>query len=102
MSDQKRHMVSCQQLLIILFGILIGGVYFFLCLNTSKIEANKRHSREVLLFAFNSKKSAVEARRMIVETYGEASISERTCRDGVNATKVVISTCKQGASRTEE
>ena len=40
----------------------------------------KRHLREVLLFAFNSKKSTAEARRMIVETYGEASISERTCR----------------------
>lgn len=43
-------------------------------------EPNKRHLREVLLFAFHSKKSAAEARRMIVDTYGEASISERTCR----------------------
>lgn len=44
-------------------------------------EPNKRHLREVLLFAFHSKKSAAEARRMIVDTYGEASISERTCRE---------------------
>ena len=47
----------------------------------SKFVPNKRHLREVLLFAFNSKKSAAEARRMIVKTYGEASISERTCRE---------------------
>lgn len=35
----------------------------------------------VLLFAFNSGKSAAEARRMIIETYGEAAISERTCHE---------------------
>lgn len=47
----------------------------------STFKPNKRHLREVLLFAFNSRKSAAEARRMIVETYGEASISDRTCRE---------------------
>ena len=47
----------------------------------SNFVPNKRHLREVLLFAFNSKKSAAEARRMIVKTYGEASISERTCQE---------------------
>jgi len=47
----------------------------------SKFEPNKRHLWEVLLFTFNSKKSAAEARRIIVETYGEDSISERTCRE---------------------
>ena len=39
------------------------------------------HLRDVLLFAFNSKKSAADAHRMLVETYGEAAISERTCRE---------------------
>lgn len=38
------------------------------------------HLRECLLFAFNSRKSAAEARRLIVETYGEAYIIQRTCR----------------------
>lgn len=47
----------------------------------SKFEPNKRHLREVLLFAFNSKKSAAEAYRMIVEVYGESSLGETTCRD---------------------
>ena len=47
----------------------------------SRFEPNNRHLREVLLFAFKSKKSAAEARRMIVDTYGEAIISERTCRE---------------------
>ena len=46
----------------------------------SMYKPNKRHLRELLLFAFNSKKTAAKARQMIVETYGEASINERTCR----------------------
>ena len=36
--------------------------------------------REVLLFAFNSKKSAAGAHRMIVDTYDVNTISEGTCR----------------------
>ena len=47
----------------------------------STFKPSKRHLREVLLFAFNSKKSAAAAHQMIVETYGEAAISERTCRE---------------------
>ncbi|KYN15804.1 Transcription initiation factor IIA subunit 2 [Trachymyrmex cornetzi] len=36
---------------------------------------------KVLIFCFNMKKSAAEAHRMLSNTYGEAAISERTCRE---------------------
>ncbi|EFN79452.1 Histone-lysine N-methyltransferase SETMAR, partial [Harpegnathos saltator] len=42
---------------------------------------NSRHLREVLIFCFNMKKSAAEAHRMLSNTYGEAAVSERTCRE---------------------
>ena len=45
----------------------------------SVYEPNSRHLREVLIFCFNMKKSAVH--RMLSNTYGEAVISERTCRE---------------------
>ncbi|EGI57517.1 Mariner Mos1 transposase, partial [Acromyrmex echinatior] len=38
------------------------------------------HLREVLIFCFNTKKSAAEAHRMLSNIYGEAAISERKCR----------------------
>ena len=47
----------------------------------SVYEQNSRHLREVLIFCFNMKKSAAEAHRMLSNTYGEAAISERTCRE---------------------
>lgn len=47
-----------------------------------------------MFFAFNMEKSEVEARQMIVETYGEASIKENNFRDDFNATIVVILTWK--------
>ncbi|GFX70146.1 mariner Mos1 transposase [Trichonephila clavipes] len=47
----------------------------------SAYEPNSRHLREVLIFCFNMKKSAAEAHRMLSNTYGEAAISERTCRE---------------------
>ena len=47
----------------------------------SDFKPNSRHLREVLLFYFNMKKSAAEAHRIISGTYGEATISERTCRE---------------------
>ena len=46
----------------------------------SVYEPNSRHLREVLIFCFNMK-SAAEAHRMLSNTYGEAAISERTCRE---------------------
>ena len=47
----------------------------------SVYEPNSRHLREVLIFCFNMKKSMAEAHRMLSNTYGEAAISERTCRE---------------------
>ncbi|GFY23747.1 mariner Mos1 transposase [Trichonephila clavipes] len=47
----------------------------------SAYEPNFRPLREVLIFCFNMKKSAAEAHRMLSNTYGEAAISERTCRE---------------------
>ena len=39
------------------------------------------HLQEVLIFCFNMKKFAAKAHRMLSNTYGEAAISERTCRE---------------------
>ena len=40
---------------------------------------NKRHLRELLIYFFNLKKSAAEAHRLLIEAYGEAALSERSC-----------------------
>jgi len=45
----------------------------------SVYEPNPRHLRAVLIFCFNIKKSATEAHQMLSNTYGETTISERTC-----------------------
>ena len=47
----------------------------------SVYEPNSRHLRKVLIFCFNMKKSVAEAHRMLSNIYGEAAISERTCRE---------------------
>jgi len=47
----------------------------------SVYEPNSRYLQEVLIFCFNMKKSAAEAHRMLSNIYGEAAISERTCRE---------------------
>jgi len=47
----------------------------------SVYEPNSRHLREVLIFCFHMKKSATEDHRMLSNTYGEVTISERTCRE---------------------
>ena len=47
----------------------------------SVYEPDSRHLREVLIFCFNMKKSVAEAPRMLSNIYGEAAISERTCRE---------------------
>ena len=47
----------------------------------SDFEPNKRHLQELWIYFFNLKKSAAEAHRLIVETYGEAVLSERSCRE---------------------
>ncbi|EGI60884.1 Mariner Mos1 transposase [Acromyrmex echinatior] len=47
----------------------------------SSFEPNKRHLRELLIYFFNLKKSAAEAHRLLVEAYGEAALSEKSCRE---------------------
>ena len=47
----------------------------------SSFEPNKLHLREILIYFFNLKKSAAEAHRLLEETYGEAALSERSCRE---------------------
>ena len=47
----------------------------------SSFEPNKRYLRELLIYFFNLKKSAAETHRLLVETYGEAALSERSCRE---------------------
>ena len=46
----------------------------------SSFEPNKRHLRELLIYFFNLKKFAAEAHRLLVKTYCEAALSERSCR----------------------
>ena len=40
-----------------------------------------RHCRKFLIYFFKLKKSAAEARRLLVETYGNAALNERSCRE---------------------
>jgi len=47
----------------------------------SSFEPNKRYLRELLIYFFNLKKSAVEAHRLLVEAYGDAALSERSYRE---------------------
>ncbi|EGI64223.1 Mariner Mos1 transposase [Acromyrmex echinatior] len=68
----------------------------------SVYEPNSRHLREVLIFCFNMKKSAAEAHRMLSNTYGEAAISERTCREWFQHFKKVILTSKTAGIAVEE
>jgi len=41
----------------------------------------KEHLQEALFFCFNLKKSATKSHRLLVEAYGEHSLSETTYRD---------------------
>ena len=42
---------------------------------------NNRNLREVLIFFFHSKKTSAEAHRKLQKVYGDAALSETTCRD---------------------
>ena len=42
---------------------------------------NNRHLREVLIFFFHSKKTMAEAHWELQKVYGDAALSETTCRD---------------------
>ena len=47
----------------------------------SDFVSNNRYLREVLIFFFYSKKTAAKAHREILKVYGDAALSETTCRD---------------------
>ena len=48
----------------------------------SSFKPNKRHLREFLIYFFNLKKSAAEAHRLLVETYGEATLRFKKLKNG--------------------
>ncbi|KAG5347204.1 NOP58 protein, partial [Acromyrmex charruanus] len=58
----------------------VSASYIFFCAKMPSFEPNKRHLRELLTYFFNLKKSAAEAHRLLVEAYGEAALSETSCR----------------------
>jgi len=41
----------------------------------------KQHLREILIFCFNWKKSAVEVHRMLVKVYGDTAPTDKSCRE---------------------
>ena len=45
----------------------------------SSFEPDKRHLRELWIYILNLRKSAAEAHLLLVETYSEATLSERSC-----------------------
>ena len=47
----------------------------------SNFVLTKQHFREVLIFCFNWKKSAVEAHQMLVEVYGDTAPTDKSCRE---------------------
>ena len=47
----------------------------------SSFEPNERHLRELLIYSFNLKKSAAKVHQLLVETHGEAALSERSWRE---------------------
>ena len=55
--------------------------YTFGCVKLSIFVPNNRHSREVLIFFFHSKKTAAEAHRKLKKVYEDAALSETTCCD---------------------
>ncbi|GFX50000.1 mariner Mos1 transposase [Trichonephila clavipes] len=54
----------------------------------SAYEPNSSYLWEVLIFCCNMKTSAAEAHRMLSNTYGETTISERTCREWFQRSKI--------------
>ncbi|KAG5317534.1 MOS1T transposase, partial [Pseudoatta argentina] len=54
---------------------------FLLVLKMSIFVPNKVYLRGILLHYFIQKKSAAEAHRILVQTYGDNALSDMTCRD---------------------
>ena len=59
---------------------ILCQLHIFFFAKMSSFEPKKAHLRELLICFFNLKKSAAEAHRLFVEAYGEAALSERSCR----------------------
>ncbi|EGI65607.1 Mariner Mos1 transposase [Acromyrmex echinatior] len=57
---------------------------------------NNRHMREVLIFFFHSKKTAAEAHRELQKVYGDAALSETTCRDWFRLQMLTTVRVKEG------
>ena len=55
--------------------------YTFGCVKMSDFVPNNRHSRQLLIFFFHSKKTAAEAHQELQKVYRDATLSETTCRD---------------------
>ena len=53
---------------------------FLLVLKMSAFVPNKVYLREILLHYFIQNKSAIEVHRILVETYGDNTLSDTTCR----------------------
>ncbi|KAG5315238.1 MOS1T transposase, partial [Pseudoatta argentina] len=51
---------------------------------------NKVYLRGILLHYFIQKKSAAEAHRILVQTYGDNALSDTTCRDWVNLSRELL------------
>ena len=54
---------------------------FFHSVKHVKFRAEKENLRGILLHYFIFKKSAVEAHRILVKTYGDYALSKTMCRD---------------------
>ena len=64
------------------------AAYTFSCVKMSDFVPNSHHLREVLIFFFHSKKTAAEAYWELRKVYGDAALSETTCRDWFRRSKV--------------
>ena len=53
----------------------------------SVFESNYRHLWEVLIFCFNSNKTAAKAYRMLSSTNGVAALGEKMCREWFQCSK---------------
>jgi len=53
----------------------------FIVFEMSNFVLTKQHFREVLIFCFNWKKSAVEAHQMLVEVYSDTAPTDKSCRE---------------------
>jgi len=76
LSDDKLGHQKHQTIILV---ILFRRILF--CVKMSVFEPKKRYLWEVLLYFFSVKKSAFESHRSLIETYGEAALSETTCRN---------------------